>query len=155
MGLARYAGTDGCLTSKAKCTNRASYGGGVPPHRYCVRRVLRWGDDQCHAPPGDDWHGWFPASDSRFTFCMATFVCGTRLPRQQCTPLSLPPLELAAWLAANLHEWTTATSYQASIALSLLAWPLLTIIPPFVAALVAAALLNRWWPHCETDKEHV
>src|SRR5947209_878122 len=58
-------------------------------------------------------------------------------------------------VAANLHEWTTATSYRASIALSLLAWPLLTIIPAFVAAFVAAVLLNQWWRPSETPRDDV
>ena len=58
-------------------------------------------------------------------------------------------------VAANLHEWTTAASYRASIALSLLAWPLLTIIPAFVAAFVAAVLLNQWWRPSETPRDDV
>ena len=58
-------------------------------------------------------------------------------------------------LAANVHEWTTATTYRASIALSLLAWPLLTIIPAFVAAFVAAVLLNQWWRHSDGQGSRV
>ena len=58
-------------------------------------------------------------------------------------------------LAANVHEWTTATTYRASIALSLVAWPLLTIIPAFIAALLAAALLNQWWRHSDGQGSRV
>ena len=47
-------------------------------------------------------------------------------------------------VAANVHEWMTASSYRPSIAIALVAWPLLTVVPAFVVAMVAAALLNRW-----------
>src|SRR5436190_9230739 len=40
--------------------------------------------------------------------------------------------------AANVHEWTSAAPYRASIALALVVWPLLTAIPAFVAAMVVA-----------------
>ena len=48
--------------------------------------------------------------------------------------------------AANVHEWRTASSYRPSMAIALVAWPLLTLVPAFVVAMVAAALLNRWRP---------
>ena len=47
-------------------------------------------------------------------------------------------------VAANLHEWMAASSYRPSIAIALVAWPLLTVVPAFVVALIAAAGLNRW-----------
>src|SRR5438105_3718491 len=47
-------------------------------------------------------------------------------------------------VAANLHEWMAASSYRPSIAIALVAWPLLTVVPAFVVAMIAAAVLNRW-----------
>jgi len=47
-------------------------------------------------------------------------------------------------VGANLHEWRTASRYRPSIALALVAWPLLTAIPAFVVAVIGAALLDRW-----------
>jgi hypothetical protein len=46
-------------------------------------------------------------------------------------------------VAANLHEWSTSPHYRASIALALFVWPLLTAVPAFVAALIAAWMLHR------------
>jgi hypothetical protein len=46
--------------------------------------------------------------------------------------------------AANMHEWMTASRYRPSIALALLLWPLLTAIPAFVAAMIAATMLHHW-----------
>ena len=51
-------------------------------------------------------------------------------------------------MAANLHEWRTASSYRPSIAIALLAWPVITGIPAFLVAVVGAALLNRWRRRC-------
>jgi hypothetical protein len=48
-------------------------------------------------------------------------------------------------LAANVHEWIAASSYRPSIAVALVAWPLLTAVPAFAVAMVAAAALNRWY----------
>jgi uncharacterized protein YggT (Ycf19 family) len=53
-------------------------------------------------------------------------------------------------VAANGHEFMAASRYRPSIAIALLAWPLLTLIPAFVVAMIAAALLNRWFPHSES-----
>ena len=53
-------------------------------------------------------------------------------------------------VAANLHEWMAASSYRPSIAMALVAWPLLTVVPAFVVAMVAAAVLKRWYPRSET-----
>ncbi len=53
-------------------------------------------------------------------------------------------------VAANLHEWMAASSYRPSIAIALVAWPLLTVVPAFVVAMVAAAVLKRWYPRSET-----
>jgi hypothetical protein len=47
-------------------------------------------------------------------------------------------------LAANVHEWSTASRYRPSLVISLVAWPLLVLVPAFVAALIAASVLNRW-----------
>jgi hypothetical protein len=52
-------------------------------------------------------------------------------------------------VAANLHEWMVGSSYGPSIAIAIVAWPLLTLIPAFVVAMVAATVLNRWWRHSE------
>ena len=46
-------------------------------------------------------------------------------------------------IAANLHEWKTATSFRPSIAIALFAWPLVTAVPAFLVALVAAAILSH------------
>ena len=54
-------------------------------------------------------------------------------------------------VAANLHEWMAGSSYRPSIAIALVAWPLLTVVPAFVVAMVAAAVLNRWRPRSETE----
>ena len=54
-------------------------------------------------------------------------------------------------LAANLHEWMAASRYRPSVAFALVAWPLLTVVPAFVVAMVGAALLNRWYPRSETQ----
>ena len=83
--------------------------------------------------------------------------CLRNLPRATAMHASIAAALGAGGLAvaANLHEWTTATSYRASIALSLVAWPLLTIIPAFVAALLAAALLNQWRSRSEPDRDQV
>jgi len=45
--------------------------------------------------------------------------------------------------AANIHWWITTSSYRRSLILSLVAWPLLVIIPAFVAALIGAIVLDR------------
>ena len=58
-------------------------------------------------------------------------------------------------VAANLHEWKTASSYRPSIALSLVAWPLLTFVPAFLVAMVFAAVLNRLWGRAEPKRERV
>jgi hypothetical protein len=47
-------------------------------------------------------------------------------------------------VAANMHEWRTASRYRPSIAMALVAWPLLIAIPAFVVATICAALLDRW-----------
>src|SRR5438128_2403749 len=44
-------------------------------------------------------------------------------------------------IAANIHEVWVGPSYRPSLALALVAWPVLTAIPAFVVALVAAAAL--------------
>jgi hypothetical protein len=47
-------------------------------------------------------------------------------------------------LAANLHEWMGASRYRPSMAIALVAWPLLTAVPAFFVAMAAAYVLNRW-----------
>ena len=49
--------------------------------------------------------------------------------------------------AANIHALRTATGNQRLLALALVIWPLITGLPAFVAALVAAAVLARLLPH--------
>src|SRR5438128_1657463 len=43
--------------------------------------------------------------------------------------------------AANVHEWMAASRYRPSIAIALVAWPLLTAVPAFVVAMVVATAL--------------
>ena len=49
--------------------------------------------------------------------------------------------------AANVHELSTASSYRSSLALALVAWPALTGVPAFVAALIGSWLLARIRPN--------
>lgn len=49
-------------------------------------------------------------------------------------------------VAANLHEVTASAPYRPSLAIALVAWPLLTGVPAFVVAMIAAAVLNRCCP---------
>jgi len=46
--------------------------------------------------------------------------------------------------AANVHEWGVAASYRRSLAIALVAWPLLTVIPAFVVAWVTTSTLHRF-----------
>ena len=46
-------------------------------------------------------------------------------------------------LAANLHGWRTG-SYQRSLGVAVVAWPLLVFVPAFVVAFVTAVVLGRW-----------
>ena len=46
-------------------------------------------------------------------------------------------------LAANVRELGSAAAYRPRMALALVAWPLLTAVPAFVAALAVAAVLRR------------
>jgi hypothetical protein len=54
-------------------------------------------------------------------------------------------------VAANLHEWMAVSRYRPSVAIALVARPLLTVVPAFVVAMVGAAVLNRWCPRSETE----
>jgi hypothetical protein len=45
-------------------------------------------------------------------------------------------------LAANIHDLGSATGYRPRMLIALVAWPLLTAVPAFVVALVAAAGLG-------------
>lgn len=47
-------------------------------------------------------------------------------------------------VAANVHEAMAASNYRSSMAVALVAWPLLIAVPAFAVAMVAAAALNRW-----------
>jgi hypothetical protein len=55
-------------------------------------------------------------------------------------------------VAANLHEWMAAPRYRPSIAVALVAWPLLTAVPAFFVAMIAAALLNRCSPRYDARR---
>ncbi|MDQ3746365.1 MAG: hypothetical protein M3444_18485 [Acidobacteriota bacterium] len=46
-------------------------------------------------------------------------------------------------VAANFHEVWVASSYRRSLALALVAWPVLTAVPALLVALVVAAALAR------------
>lgn len=46
-------------------------------------------------------------------------------------------------VAANIHELGSATAYRPKLAVALVAWPLLTGVPAFLAALVVATGLVR------------
>ena len=69
------------------------------------------------------------------------------------SPLALhvsAAVELGALIiagAANVHELLTASSYRSSLALALVAWPALTGVPAFVAALIASWFLARIRPN--------
>jgi hypothetical protein len=54
-------------------------------------------------------------------------------------------------VAANLHEWRAPSSYRPSIAIALVTWPLLTVVPAFVVAIVASAMLNRLYPRSAAE----
>lgn len=45
-------------------------------------------------------------------------------------------------LAANIHELVAASGYRPRMVIALIAWPLITGVPAFVVALVAATLLT-------------
>jgi hypothetical protein len=46
-------------------------------------------------------------------------------------------------IAANLHGWWTA-NYQRSLAIAVIAWPLLVLVPAYVVAFATATVLARW-----------
>jgi len=50
-------------------------------------------------------------------------------------------------MAANLHDLGSATGYRPRMLVALVAWPLLTAAPAFVAAMAMAAVLDRWRAH--------
>ena len=45
-------------------------------------------------------------------------------------------------LSANLHDLWSPAGYRPRMLIALIAWPLLTAVPAFIVALVAAAVLN-------------
>src|SRR5437763_8323006 len=49
-------------------------------------------------------------------------------------------------VAANIHEWMAGPRYRPSIVVALVAWPLLTLVPAFLVAMLGATILNRWYP---------
>ena len=49
-------------------------------------------------------------------------------------------------VAANIHELGAASSYRPSLALALVLWPLMAVVPAFVVALAAATLIARVRP---------
>jgi len=44
--------------------------------------------------------------------------------------------------AANIHEWRYTANYRPSMAIALIAWPLITAIPAFVVAITIGTVLN-------------
>ena len=68
-------------------------------------------------------------------------------PRTTAMRVSLAAAIGACGLAAlaNIRWWIATSSYRRSMVVSLVAWPLLVLIPAFVAALVVATLLTRWY----------
>ena len=52
--------------------------------------------------------------------------------------------------AANVHTLFVGEPYRPRLAISLLAWPLLTAIPAFLVALLAAIVLERIRPNAQT-----
>jgi hypothetical protein len=57
------------------------------------------------------------------------------------TAVALGAFSLA--VAANIHARSAASSHQWSLAIALVAWPVLTAVPAFVVALAATAVLTR------------
>ena len=53
-------------------------------------------------------------------------------------------------VAANIHELWVASGYRRSIVLALVTWPVLTAVPAFVVALVAASIPARLRPRQNT-----
>ena len=52
-------------------------------------------------------------------------------------------------VAANIHEWMAGPRYRLSMVVALVAWPLLTLVPAFLVAMIGATVLNRWFPRSE------
>lgn len=50
---------------------------------------------------------------------------------------------LAIALSANVHEISSAADYRPRMLVALVAWPLLTGVPAFLIARIAAAVLGR------------
>jgi hypothetical protein len=48
-------------------------------------------------------------------------------------------------VAANIHALFVKSSNPTMLALSLVLWPLLTIVPAYVVAFIIASGLTRWW----------
>jgi hypothetical protein len=57
------------------------------------------------------------------------------------TAVALGAFSLA--VTANIHARSAASSHQWSLAIALVAWPVLTAVPAFVVALSATAVLTR------------
>ena len=66
-------------------------------------------------------------------------------PADRSNAFALGAFGLAA--AANIHALRTGTGNQSLLALALVIWPIITGVPAFVAALLAAAALARRFPN--------
>lgn len=64
--------------------------------------------------------------------------------RHAALAVALGALGLA--LAANIHDLHAAAGYRPRMLIALVAWPVLTAVPAFLAARVAAAVLAAKWP---------
>jgi hypothetical protein len=53
--------------------------------------------------------------------------------------------------AANIHALKTGTGNHGRLAMALVIWPIITGVPAFMAALIAAALLARMRPNVRTQ----
>ena len=51
-------------------------------------------------------------------------------------------------VAANVHELVAASRYRPSMAVALVAWPLLTAIPAFIVPIAVAESLSRSSKRC-------
>ena len=78
--------------------------------------------------------------------CYEHFRLGSST-RTTATRASMAAAAGACGLAvvANVHGWVVGSSHKGALAIALVGWPLLTAVPAFLVAIVAAAVLNRWF----------
>jgi hypothetical protein len=72
--------------------------------------------------------------------------------RHAAVAVALGACALAA--AANIHARTTGSGNRGLLALALVIWPIMTGVPAFVAAWVAAAALARVRPNDQAANTH-